>query len=37
MMAKQPNHRFQTPGEVANALAAVFQRGWLGLWRGVSK
>jgi len=34
MMAKQPLHRYQTPGEVANALAAVHQRGWLGLWRG---
>jgi serine/threonine protein kinase len=34
MMAKKPSERFQTPGEVAAAIAATAQRGWLGLWRG---
>ncbi len=34
MMAKKPEHRFQTPGEVAAAIGAVPLKGWLGRWRG---
>jgi serine/threonine protein kinase len=34
MLAKDPAHRYQTPGEVASAIAGTGQRSWLGLWRG---
>ena len=34
MMAKDPNDRYQTPGEVAAAIANVSQRSWLNIWRG---
>jgi serine/threonine-protein kinase len=33
MMAKRPEDRFQTPAEVAAAVASSPQRSWLGLWR----
>jgi len=34
MLAKKADQRFQTPAEVAAAVAAVGQRGWLGMLRG---
>jgi serine/threonine protein kinase len=33
MLAKKPDQRFQTPAEVAGAVAGSGGRSWLGLWR----